>query len=44
MPIPCHPDPSTRRTGPSPMDNGLEAALNAFAIIFSDRWPAVETY
>jgi hypothetical protein len=27
-----------------PMDNALEAALNAFAITFSDRFLAAESY
>jgi hypothetical protein len=26
------------------MDDALEARLNAFAITFSDRFPAAETY
>lgn len=32
------------RSRTDPMDDALEAALNAFAITFVDRWPAAETY
>jgi Transposase, Mutator family len=44
VPVPGHPVPRPRRRRPGPVDHAVKPALNAFAITFSDRFPAAETY